>query len=105
VKAARTTPFDNPIARAKDAAGQSPPWLWRLAAMCAGMAAAALVGKAFKAGQGKIRKDSSRRGWPAALVGAAGSAALAGIAASVGRNLAHGAVTRAWNRRVSQSAT
>lgn len=102
---ASATPFDKPLARAHDVAGRTPPWAWRLAATAAGMAAAALVGKAARAGQGRIRTNSRRVGWAAALVGAAGSAALAGVAASIGRNVAQGAVNRAWRRRADLPRT
>jgi hypothetical protein len=103
VKAARTTPFDNPIARAKDASGQPPPWLWRIAAMGAGIATAALINRAMRAGQKRLRgkKSPDQVGWVAAGVGAA----VAVIAASVGRRAAQHAVTNAWTRRVSPPPT
>ncbi len=103
MKAARTTPFDNPIARARDASGQAPPWAWRIAAMVAGLVTASLIKGAVGAGQKRIRGKSSadRIGWLAALAGAA----AAGIAASVGRRAAQHAVTNAWTRRVSPPAT
>jgi hypothetical protein len=99
VKAARTTPFDNPIASVTDAGGQPPPWLWRIAAMVAGIAAAALINRVMSVGQKRFRtkKSPDQVGWIAAAVGAA----VAGIAASVGRRAAQHAVTSAWTRRVS----
>jgi hypothetical protein len=103
VKAARTTPFDNPIASVKDAAGHSPPWLWRIGAMVAGVAAAALINRAVRAGQKRLRgkKSPDQIGWVAAAVGAA----VAGLAASFGRRAAQHAVTNAWTRRVSPPPT
>jgi hypothetical protein len=93
VKAA-TTPLDNPPTRAQDAASRTPPWAWQLVAMAAGMVAAALVGKAVKAGMRSGSRSSLVR-WSAALAGTA----VAAFAAAKGRDLAQGAVTRAWSRR------
>jgi hypothetical protein len=94
VKAATTT-LDYPLTHAEDATGRTPPWAWRLTAMVAGMVAAALVGRAIKAGQGRMRSRSTLVRWSAALA----LTAVAGVAAAKSRTLAQGAVTRAWNRR------
>jgi hypothetical protein len=91
---ATTTPLDQPLSRAEEVASRTPPWAWRLAAIVAGMAVAALVGRAVKAGMRTGSRSTVAR-WSAALAGTA----VAGIAASMGRDLAHGAVTRAWDRR------
>ena len=90
---ATTTQPDNRLSRMKDTASRTPPWAWRLAATGAGMVAAALVGKAVRAGEGRLRSRSALVRWAVALTGTA----VAGIAASKGRNLAQGAVTRAWS--------
>jgi hypothetical protein len=92
---ATTTPPNDRLRRMQDAGSRTPPWAWRLAATVAGMAAAALVGKAIKAGRGRMRSRSALVRWPAALA----LTAVAAIAASKGRDLARGAVTQAWNRR------
>jgi hypothetical protein len=100
---ARTTPFDNPVRSVQDAAGRTPPWVWRTAATLIGMAAAGLITRAFSMGQARVRANSAiaagkeRVGWPAALLGAG----VAGIVASIGRLAAQQAVTRAWTRRAS----
>jgi hypothetical protein len=89
-----TTPPDNPPTRAQDAARRTPPWAWQLAAIVAGMVAAALVGKAVKAAMRSSSRSSLVR-FSAALAGTA----VAGLAASKGRDLAQGAVNRAWSER------
>jgi hypothetical protein len=89
-----TTPPDNPRTRAQDAVRRSPPWAWQLAAMVAGMVAAALVGKAVKAAMRSGSRSSLVR-LSAALAGTA----VAAIAAAKGREFAQGAVTREWSRR------
>jgi hypothetical protein len=96
---ARKTSLDEPLSRAQDAVGRTPPWAWRLAAMGAGMAAATLVNRVVRAGHSRVRGKSDRAGWLAALAGAA----VAAAAASAGRRAAQGAVTEAWTRRFSRS--
>ncbi len=91
---AATTPRNRPPTRAQDLVSRTPPWAWRLAAMVAGMFAASLVGKVVKAGMRSGSRSSLVR-LSAALAGTA----VAAIAASKGRDVAQGAVTRAWSRR------
>jgi hypothetical protein len=91
MKAATTS---TPPTRAQNAVNRTPPWAWQLAAMVAGMVAAALVGKAVKAAMRSSSRSSLVR-FSAALAGTA----VAGLAASKGRDLAQGAVNRAWSER------
>ena len=90
----RAATTDDPSTRAQAAVSRTPPWAWQLAAMGAGMVAAAVVGKAVKAA---MRSGSRSRlvRWSAALAGTA----VAGVAASKGREFAQGAVNRTWSRR------
>ncbi len=90
----KAAPTDHQPTRAQNAVSRTPPWAWQLAAMVAGIVAAAVVGKTVRA----VMRSGSRSRLVRLSAAMAGTA-VASLAASKGRDLAQGAVNRAWSER------